>query len=67
MRLETTGLGEGRYLCPGYFENRKFRACPFRANATDVQRLPWKELSGKAAAAAAYELEQSRASAKSLS
>ena len=58
MRLEVAPLGERRYVCPGYFDNRKYRACPFRAAADSVARLPWKELSGTAAAAAAYELKQ---------
>jgi hypothetical protein len=57
LRVETSPTGEERYVCPGYYDHRKYRACPFRAPVASVPRPPWQALTGTAAAAAAHDVQ----------
>ena len=60
LRADKTPLGDITYMCAGYFENRKYRPCQFRAKGDGVRRVPWRELTGHAAKAAAYEQNEAR-------
>lgn len=49
-------LGDESWTCPGFFEGRTFKYCPFKAPINEIARLPWRELEGKDRAAAEHDL-----------